>query len=350
MDRPKKTIRSSTIRRSQVPPFYELDYETFQCMCRDLFDAETSISTCDTYGVTGEKQFGIDLIARRKDGDGIEVGQCKCCEDFPPSEIRDVTQEFFKHWNTRWSTRKVKRFVLFVACDLSKKNRQDEISKQEAVFNEKGIKYEVWSAVQIQNKLSPYPAIVNRYFEDGKYWVNRICGLSTPSLGDGSAGKQSFAIDTALESQLSHLSSQLETDKANQLEGMRREWREGHKSEALSWIHDTKDRNWTYLSPNLKADILLFEARICLEDGVGGIEKARVLADEALVHNPSQDQVRTRSLIACCENEHEIALQLLDGRQDIDSVNLKAAILLDLGRVDESLALLDFKDDSDGTA
>ena len=86
------------IGAGQPPHLYELDEYTFQNLCRDLLYHEPAISTSDVYGRRGEPQLGIDLLAHRE-GDGVEVGQCKCYKNFPPSEIRDATDEFLKHWN-----------------------------------------------------------------------------------------------------------------------------------------------------------------------------------------------------------------------------------------------------------
>jgi hypothetical protein len=59
---------------SLSPPFHELDEYTFQDLCCDVFARQPGIATCDPYGTRGQKQRGIDLLARRTGGDGIEVG------------------------------------------------------------------------------------------------------------------------------------------------------------------------------------------------------------------------------------------------------------------------------------
>jgi hypothetical protein len=97
------------------PTFYELDADKFQYLCCDVFARQSGIATCDVYGTRGQKQRGIDLLARRIGGDGIEVGQCKCYTDFPPAKIRQASDEFFKHLEY-WRQQNVRRFTLFVAC------------------------------------------------------------------------------------------------------------------------------------------------------------------------------------------------------------------------------------------
>ena len=185
---------SPGIRPGQLPPFHELDEYTFQELCRDILDAEPSVATCEVYGTRGQAQYGIDLLAVAADGDGIEVGQCKCYENFTPRQIERVREEFFEHYGSHWQPRKVKRFILFVAGDLSSTQHQDKILEERDLFAAFGIGYEVWSAAQIRNKLRPRPDIVSTYLQPAEHWVRVICGTSLPAAHPAPA-MQSPAVD-----------------------------------------------------------------------------------------------------------------------------------------------------------
>ena len=337
------------IRPGQVPPFHEIGEFVFQDLCRDLFFEEDTIATCDIYGVRGEEQHGIDLIAMRKNGDGIEVGQCKCSRDFPPKQIREVSDKFFEHWENHWSKRDVKRFILFVASGLDTRQRQDEILNQRERFLRYGIVYEVWSAAQIRNKLRPHPTIVGSYCHPAKYWKKEICGISTlTSTFEQSASAQPSVVTTsALENQIRQLSGQVSQEVAKQLIHKRKKWQKDHKSKVMQWLERLRNGKWSILSPEVKADVLLFEAGIELDEN-RDINRARELADKAQKFMPSQNQVRIRAMIAYYKEGPEKAIGLLDNQDDIDSRNLKAALLLDLGRVEEALEVLDFEDESNG--
>ena len=93
--------------------------------------------------------------------------------------------------------------------------------------------------------------------------------------------------------------------------------------------------------------MLLLEAVIELEEN-RDISRARELADKAQSLMPSQNQIRFRTLIVYHESGPEEAIGLLDNQDDIDSLNLKAALLLEIGRVEESLEILDLGDKSNG--
>jgi hypothetical protein len=55
----------------------------------------------------------------------------------------------------------VKRFVLFVSCDLSSVHLQKEITNQEERFAAFNVEYEAWSAAKIANKLRSQLGIVS---------------------------------------------------------------------------------------------------------------------------------------------------------------------------------------------
>ncbi|MDY7079088.1 MAG: hypothetical protein SXV54_19410 [Chloroflexota bacterium] len=334
----------------QTPPFHHLDEYTFQGLCRDLFDAESGIATCEVYGVRGQSQYGIDLLAHLSAGDEIEVGQCKCYEDFPPREIRKASDDFFDHWN-RWSKENVQRFILFVASDLSTRQRQDEVLEQRKRFASFGIKYEAWSAAKIQNKLRPYPGIVSMYLAPSDHWVNVICGpVLTSSLpGRGVQEQQtSVVVSTALVNQIEQLSAYLASETEERLELMRKACREGRKAEAITWLSDLRAdaSKWKVLPSETKARLLNFEAGLVL-DTTGDIKRTKQLADQALGLAPSENQTRLRVHLAWREHGPEAAIKMIEGHDDVDSLNLKAILLLEMGHIDESLAVLNFKDGED---
>lgn len=341
-----KQMMTPGIRPGKSPPFYELGAYVFQELCRDLFDADPGIATCGIYGIPGQPQYGIDLLAHQANGDGTEVGQCKCCENFPPEKIRDASDEFFKYWDDYWSKEKVKRFILLVGSDLNTRQRQDEIIKQIKRFANYGIKYEAWDAAQLRNKLRLHPGIVSSYCTPPDHWVQAICGSGSAQLSNmGNPKQTSIIVDGALLNQNIKLAERLSTDTERDLEQMRLTLREGQKNKPVKWIRDVKndDTLWPILSSQVKGKILLFEANLQL-NGTGNLDQVKRLADEIRELAPSIDQTRLRALIAYKEDDTDTALRLLANQHDIESLNLKAAILLETGRIDECRAILNFGD------
>lgn len=156
------------------PRFYELDATKFEKMCRDLLAQEPSVGPCYLHGQMGEGDKGVDLKVLCRDGDGVEVGQCKCYRMLGPADIRKIAADFFKH-KDHWQSQKVRRFVLFTACDLEKVNQHTAIAEVRARFIAEGIVFEAWDARILRDKLAPHGEIVYRYTRSPE-WVAEICG------------------------------------------------------------------------------------------------------------------------------------------------------------------------------
>jgi hypothetical protein len=336
------------IRQDDEPPLYRLDEYTFQKLCRDVFEKEPEIGICNVYGTRGQTQDGIDLLAYRRNGDGIEVGQCKCYEDFPPEKIREASKDFLDYWDVRWSKENVKRFILFVACDLSTRQRQDELNKQRVHFAALGITYEPWSVATITNRLRLHRGIVATYLRPPEYWVRVICGEEFPKLPVAADSNENTTtlISTAVLNQVDRLVTKATGEIEQRLEYMRSIWREGREDEVVQWIDDVKSNTdlWPFMAPEIKAKVLRFEAGIEL-DRRNDTTRAKQLADEALSLSPSDNQARLRAMFSLRDGDPERALQILATEEDEDSLNMRAAILLDIGKVAESLELLIIEDD-----
>jgi len=333
------------ISQGSIPPFHEIGEYDFEGMCRDLFQEESSVATCEVFGERGQGQYGIDLLAYRTEGEGREVGQCKCYSNFPPKKIRDASDKFFDNWSY-WSDKGVKRFILFVACELRQRQRQEEISKQKERFADRGIIYEVWSAATIQNKLRTRPSIIYTHLANPEYWGRVICGPDVTAF----SGTQyhvpgpSGILNVLLTDELERIGEFLSEDAQQQIESMRTAWREGRKDEAILWVEAIRENRarWLALSPSAKAAILRFAASLELETG-GDVDRAQALANEARELMPSANESRLQALIADRRSGPEAAIDLLINQKDVDSINLKAGLLLEMGRVEECLPLLQFE-------
>lgn len=183
------------ISPGDIPPFHQLDEYTFESLCRDLLDAEESVETCDEYGTRGQRQHGVDLLAHRVDECGIELGQCKRYASCTSRKIVEVREKFVEHYGDgkRWQPGTVKRFILFITCDLSSTDLQNTISDEREKFKHFGIRYEVWGPAKIRNKLRPHPSIVSTYLTNPEYWVKDICGVEPVGPSADELERESWA-------------------------------------------------------------------------------------------------------------------------------------------------------------
>jgi hypothetical protein len=319
------------MRRGTPPPFYELNEYDFQGLCRDLFEEEPGVSSCELYGKRGEMQSGVDLLARRGSGGGIEVGQCKCWRHFPPAEIRSAASAFLDHWEF-WSEQQVRRFVLFVACDLHSTHQQDEISRQERAFAEKGIRFEAWSARRIAAKLKPHREIVMSYIEGD--WVDRLCGPLTASSPPPSADHLSI-VNEALVRQLESMTSLVSHGAAIELDAIRDAWREGRAAETFRRLEGLLGE--PSLPVAARSELLVLAARAELERQ--GPDAARKLLAQLPAGVPSA--TRVAALIEYrASGSADRALPLLSPLEDLEARQLTAAILLETGRLDAAASVL----------
>lgn len=156
------------------------------------------------------------------------------------------------------------------------------------------------------------------------------------------SGEQtSVLVNRALANQIDRLASLITIETEGRLEEYRFAWREGRKAQVFKWLNDLKadtDR-WDALSKSIKAKILRFEASLEL-DRTRDIAKAKQLADQAHELSPEDDDSRIRALIAYRETGPDAAIELLEGKYDIDSLNLKSAFLLEMGNPKECQLIL----------
>lgn len=334
------------MRPGMIPPFHDLGEYVFQDLCRDLFEAEPSVAFCDVYGTRGQRQAGIDILAHRSDGDGIEVGQCRCYRRCLPYQIKKASQDFYDHLE-EWRDKNVRRFILFVACDLSDRAQQDEIIRQRQRFAQDGIAYEAWSAAKLRNELRPRRGIVATYCKPEENWLREICGEQSPTYSSSAVAptQPSSAIVAGLmQAQLEQLASFASAGVDQQIEAMRNAWREGRRQDAVAQLKAVRGDStlWSVLSPEVKARLLRLEASLEL-DLLGTTDRVRQLAAEAHALLPSAGDVRLTALIALRDVGVQEAVDTLAGQEDVDSINLRAVLLVQAGRTEECLAATDYE-------
>src|SRR5262245_2176429 len=318
---------------SKPVPFYQLEPDPLQELCRDLFEREEGISSCEIYGTKGQLQRGIDLIAWRKGSDVCEVGQCKCYEDFQPHEIRQASNEFLKHL-AYWKRKNVKRFILFVACPMDPTQRQDEIAKQIKRFRKLGIQYEVWSARTLRTKLKDARDIVFRHSRS-KEWVESICG---PDIGGNVGVDRAVAlVETIVGGRLPVYAAEHSREISRRLDGIRELYRKGSKKAALQELEEIRGgASWEIIEASLKGRLLRQQAAYML-DLNGDAGAARRLADEASKLDPQGDQSTIRAILSYYAEGPDAALQIVAPDAGVPSFNLRLALLIESGRASEAL-------------
>ena len=153
---------------------------------------------------------------------------------------------------------------------------------------------------------------------------------------EGLLGFSSPKIDRTLLAQanlLEQLGEMLSDDTDKTIETMRSTWREGHKEVARDQLKALKSDHgrWNILSNEVKAKILRFEAGLVLESE-NGLLAAKNLAGQAYDLDPSdENQSKIMALIARQEGSMSNAIGYLEKNKHVDSLNMLAALYLELG-------------------
>lgn len=326
------------IKQSDPPQFWEMDEYVFQDMCCALLNEELPVSVCHVYGKRGQGQQGIDLLAYRSGSNETEVGQCKCYEDFPPRKILEASDEFFKHL-AYWKSKNVRRFVLFVACDLSLTQRQKEILKQRERFSDEGIEYEAWGGRTLATKLGKHRHIVSQFLIT-EYWINHLCGpqlLQYEKQAVGVDGR-SNAGKAFLEAQLGELAERLDKQIAGEIETLLQETREGRSDRVMLRLVELRNdgTTWSSITPENQAKILRLTGSLALNRN-DDISLAKSLANDAGKIFEPDGPSALRAQIIWREEGAEEAVEFLKDGKTIDALHIRAGALIQLSRPEEAL-------------
>ncbi len=292
-------------------------------LSNELFSHEPDGPNSEEYGIPGQRQRGIDLLAVIKPA-GVDVAQCKCESSFSAAKVRNASDEFFVHWDY-WKDKGVRRFVLFVACEVNQTQIQDELLKQRARFAKHGITYELWGAATLRNKLRPFRSIARAYF-DSEEIVAMICGPAVESA----ATTMGMAV---VVQRLGVMANELEELKGKELESLRELCRAGEQTQALEGIRKLKGMTaWPDHSGIFRARVLRLEAAIHLNlrqpaaAAAGLVEAARQL-------DPNGDYQTIDAYLTYCQRNAPAALEQLVDPKSPEARNFRWALLLESGRM-----------------
>lgn len=324
-----------SVNRSIPPDFHRMDEHTFEEMSCALYQEESEISTADLYRRKFQRQFGIDVLATRTDGTGIEVASCKCYSTIQKGQIPQWGEDFLAHWNSHWKAKKICKFVLIVAGNVTSKEREIEIDAEKARFESYDVTYEVWGPRQLQNKLRKHAGIVSQYL--GAEWVSKLCGISQNTASTSVA--DTGTIPASIIAQISSLQKHLSGSTEKQLETAFEEIQRGNLNAVeIQLINIRTGDSWSQLLPEVQARVIRLQASLALQRG--NIDGAEHLAGEADdIYAPKE--LRLRALIATRKGDAEKGLEILGEPESRDGVQLRVAMLLDAGRLDEAITIIE---------
>ncbi|MER9185920.1 HTH domain-containing protein [Mesorhizobium australicum] len=155
------------VRRDRLP-FLDSGWDDFERLCRRLAETSGDVEAAWAYGSRGQKQYGIDILVRLKNG-GYEVWQTKRYERAGPADLKAAVDIFLLH---PWAD-KASRFVLAFACSLESTRVVEAIEDARNLLSSKNIAFAPLDAVRLTERLVAQPEIVDDFF--GRSWVEKVC-------------------------------------------------------------------------------------------------------------------------------------------------------------------------------
>jgi hypothetical protein len=206
---------------------YGLGEDDFEELCCALLYYEDGLENADLYNRPRRMQFGVDSTADYKDGSGIAVISSKCYKTVRPGQIQIFAQEFLQHWESRWSTKRVQRFILCVSVDLRGEERREEIEYEKQRFSSLGVKFEAWGTRQLSQRARTHPEIGRAFFE------TRVVetALSGPSQFLQPTAAAQTLIPNIVVQQLAALRSTVEKQLIAELDGLQSALKRGQRDE-----------------------------------------------------------------------------------------------------------------------
>lgn len=129
---------AATLPTAQHLRLSELTFGRFQSFCRDLVQELPNVASCEQYGVPGDPQQGIDLVATTKSGE-TECHQCRRVKSFKPSDLAKLVETV---------TYPAERYFVLIACEATAAVLDEE---------KKHANWKVWDVDDISAKVRSLP-------------------------------------------------------------------------------------------------------------------------------------------------------------------------------------------------
>lgn len=172
-------------------PFAQLHWEDFERLVLRLAKREPGVLDCRFFGVSGQRQDGIDLLMFF-DSEHVGCVQCKRVAAFRVADVRDAVETFVKG---AWASR-AKSFVLCTTAVLESAPVVQAVEEARRTLKSRGVAFEVWDAAKaggLNGKLKAHPDIVEAFF--GRQWREHFNGAD---LASDAAVAEAAAVADAL--------------------------------------------------------------------------------------------------------------------------------------------------------
>jgi hypothetical protein len=150
-------------------PLSALSWGNFEKLCARVAALDGEVLDARRFGIAGQGQDGIDVLARRPDGT-VACYQARRIRKLSAASIRSAVDEFL---DGRWAE-SARKFVYFTSHEVESASVALEVETQRdrLAALETPIDFEAMGVVQISDTLESEALIVRRFF--GPAWLERF--------------------------------------------------------------------------------------------------------------------------------------------------------------------------------
>jgi hypothetical protein len=169
--------------RAQRLPLDELDWPNFERLCLRVAEERDAVEDIRMYGVPGQKQRGIDILARHADDDHT-VYQCRRVRRFTTKQLEKVVDDFLAGG---WADR-ARTLTLCTSASLERTELTEMVETQKTRLKEDGVKFVALDAAGLSRALKRLPGLVLDFFD--RAWLEEFCPDAPAELAPrlGAAG------------------------------------------------------------------------------------------------------------------------------------------------------------------
>lgn len=149
-------------------PFGRIPWEDFEKLCLRLAKRESDVEDGRRFGTSGQSQSGIDIYARKEDHGAFVVYQCRRVATLTDADLRKAVDDFL---GGEWAG-KSSEFVFCTSLGAVRTEHGREIEEQRDRLraHDPSIKFVVWDAEELSDRLREHPDLVEEFF--GRAWLD----------------------------------------------------------------------------------------------------------------------------------------------------------------------------------
>ena len=318
-----------------------VDFEKF---CRGLLRIEYSdVVRSELKRDKGVAQYGVDIEGFNADQAPYVVVSCKCYRDAKARHLLRWTKEFTEHLHCHWKDKGIKTFVLAATLDGNDDDVNAAAREVAEHLKQFGINFDLWTNQKMSDLARKDSGLIGIYFSS--YWQEAfrpraqgaeiIAGPETTAVNLGT----SPAI-AALSREVAARLSERDAVIAKRLDEAQAAFRAGRVTALKACLDDIQNDTsvWETLDNNVRAKTL--RAHVLLALHQGDAAAALTSIDDADTYAAPADR-SLRAAVLRANESAEAALAFLGEAASDRESEIKASLLLEVGRVGDAVLELD---------